>query len=315
MLKDKVVIKIEAGNGGKGSIATRNAKTNGGNGGDGGSVFLKGSTHLYDLGRFNSGRTYKAERGNPGLAYNRKGTDGTDLYIEVPLVTEVYEKGNLIAKISEHGEEVIVAKGGLGGFGNTYMKKHDEVRVTDNLERIEGEIKTVEFVLKLQADVIFIGYPNAGKSSILNALTKREVKTAPYAFTTLDPQIGLMDSLRLMDLPGLIEGSHEGKGVGTKFVKHTENSELIAHFISSEESDPIMAYRTMKTELDNIDPQLNLKKEIVIITKTDELEDQSEISKLESLFINNGIDVVSCTILDDESVEKVANRFHTILKK
>lgn len=298
MLKDIAVIKIESGKGGNGSMASRANRFVGGDGGKGGDVFLKGSNHIYDLGDFDNQKIIRADNGEPGQKLNLKGANAKHLYIELPLTTEVYIGGDLAHLIDSPDKVVKVASGGFGKMGSSRRKR--EGFDPNEAERAASKKVSAKLVLKLQADAIFIGYPNAGKSSLLNSLTNARVKTASYAFTTIDPQIALMDGLRLMDLPGLIEGTYEGKGLGTQFVKHTENSKLVVHFVSLEEEDPMKAYLSMRGELKNIGSDLHKKPEIICLSKTDEYD--GDLSKIEESFRALGLEVVSTSIIDDDSI-------------
>jgi GTP-binding protein len=191
-------------------------------------------------------------------------------------------------------------------------------------EPLPGSTKDLVLILKLQSDVIFIGLPNAGKSSMLNLLSDANAKIAAYAFTTLEPQLGLMDGIKLMDLPGLIEGTFEGKGLGTRFVKHTETSRLVAHFISLEnmksteginskdEPDLMENYKVMRKEIENIDPKLFAKPELVVLTKTDSVE-PSLVKKGEKIFQEIGVPVVSVSIIDDAAIAKLRAKIKEML--
>jgi len=312
MLKDYIKIKIESGRGGFGSMSMMGRRSTGGDGGRGGKVYFQGSENIYDLRNFNEDKIYKAEDGKRGGIKNQTGSIGKDLVIYVPLVTEIVEEGKLLCTISKHGQKELILKGGMGTYGNVTLRRKPKLRyeVVDS----DPQKKTVELILKLQSDIIFLGFPNAGKSSILNSLTEAKAKTAPYAFTTLDPQIGLMDGIKLMDLPGLIEGTHEGKGLGTKFLKHTENTKLVAHFISLENSDILKTYKSLRNEIKNISKELFEKKEIIILTKIDEVEEKV-IKKAEKLFKSKGMEVVSCSIIDDESIRRLREKLREVIEK
>lgn len=310
MLKDQINIKIQSGKGGKGSTAKFSHSVVGGDGGNGGDIYLKGSENLYDLHLYEQGKTYKAKNGEHGLKGNKKGSNGKDTILLLPLVTEVIIDGRIAHKIQEDNQMVEVLAGGIGGLGNVSLKRHS--RTGGSNPRTENQTIAMTLVLKLQSDVIFLGYPNAGKSSMLNELTNARVKTAPYEFTTIDPQIGLMDGLRLMDLPGLIEGTSEGKGLGTKFLKHTENCKLIAHFVSLENPNPMDTYMTLKDEIKKISLDLYDKKEIVVLTKSDMLE-KSDIANMEEMFRKKGLQVVSSSIIDDDSVDRLRTEFKQML--
>jgi len=187
---------------------------------------LKGTATRRDLSHLSPSKPYKAKMVNP-VVQKRGGIKGDDLIIEVPLGTEVYEDKKLLFKISKNLQEEKLLEGGLGSLGSISLSAND-FKMQEYKYNVEGKEKTINLVLKLACDVIFFGLPNAGKSSMLNELAHTAVKTASYSFTTLEPQTGLMDGLILMDLPGLIEGTVDGKGVGDEFIKHTENANLIS---------------------------------------------------------------------------------------
>lgn len=310
MLRDKVRIKIQSGRGGSGSMSTFGHRSTGGDGARGGSVYILGDENIYDLSRYNYDKTYKAEDGKPGKMKNKSGVIGKDLVLPVPLTTEVFIDGELAYKIEKHGQKELVLKGGLGEPGNISLKRNPKLEY--EIIKSEAEKKTLELILKLQSDIIFIGYPNAGKSSMLNSLTEAKAKTASYAFTTLDPQIGFMDGIKLMDLPGLIEGTHKGKGLGIRFLKHTESARIAAHFVSLEKSNPLEVYESLRKEIKSISEELYNKREVIVLTKTDEVK-KEEVEKAERLFKNKRLEVVSCSIIDDESIEKVKNRFKELI--
>jgi GTP-binding protein len=277
---------------------------------------------------------YKADRGEDGGKRRRTGNKGKDKVILVPLTTEVHIENRVPFKVTKHRQKVKILDGGKGGMGSITVAKHHysqlhgkngfsensygrdwdakfaqmDVKLTDDgkegyLGR-PGKMKKITLVLKLLGDAIFIGYPNAGKSSLLNSLTNAHVKTAAYAFTTLSPQIALMDGLRLMDLPGLIEGTYEGKGLGTSWVKHTESSKLVAHVISYENEKPMAMYKSMRKELKKIDPKLWAKPEMIILSKSDEA-DAKTIAKTEKAFRKLDKAVVSVSVIDDEALAKL----------
>ncbi len=310
MIRDKVRIKIQSGQGGAGSMATFGNRSTGGDGAHGGKVYILGDENTYDLSKYKHDKTYKAEDGKSGMMKNKTGVVGKDLVLLVPLTTEVFIDGEKALKIVKHGQKELVLKGGSGRPGNISLKRNP--RLENKIFKFEAEKKTLELVLKLQSDIIFIGYPNAGKSSMLNSLTEAKAKTASYEFTTLDPQIGFMDGLKLMDLPGLIEGTHEGKGLGIGFLKHTESVKLVAHFVSMENSNPLEVYESLRKEIKSISEKLYKRREIIVLTKTDEVK-KEEIERAERLFKNKGLEVVSCSIIDDESIEKVKKSFKKLV--
>lgn len=309
MLIDKVLITIQSGRGGNGSNAINVVgSASGADGGAGGNVYVIGDENIYDLSHFTFGKTYKAGNGENGERRLKTGADGKDLIIKVPLITEIRHNKRLICRISKHGQKEPLLQGGAGGFGNTSISKASKDGIyNDSVLPQKGEAgieKEINLILKLQSDVIFLGLPNAGKSSMLNTLTDAQAKVAPYAFTTLEPQIGLMKGIRLMDLPGLIEKTAEGKGLGTRFLKHTETARLVVHFVSLIEENPINGYKIIKKEVEDISEYLASLPEIVVLTKTDEV-DSKIIKKNISAFNKIGINPLTVSIIDDESIEKL----------
>lgn len=310
MLQDKVKIKIESGTGGPGSSAMYANRCSGGDGGKGGDVYLKGSIHTYDLGRFDPEKIYKALNGQPGLQKERKGDRVEDLTLLLPLTTEVYLDNNMIGKIEKDGQTLKILEGGVGGYGNATLMRNRDLR--SNEKERTNQKGTYTLILKLKSDIIFIGYPNAGKSSLLNELTNTHVKTASYQFTTLEPQLGIMDGLVLMDLPGLIEGTYEGKGLGTSFVKHTENCKLIAHFVSLENEDPYASYLAMREEIKKISKDMHNKPEVVVLTKTD-LVSEEQLKNVTKIFKDKGIETQSISIIDADALNILKQTFKKML--
>lgn len=284
-MRDLVNIQIQSGKGGDGIIAfDRSRKADGGNGGKGGDVYLEGTTNAFDFRNLDSGKTYKAEDGGRGEKYKKTGADGEDLVIKVPLVTKVFNgDGSEIISISKPNQRVKLLSGGKGGFGNFSLRGSAWDGKLTRTKGEEGESKELKLELNLRADAIFLGYPNAGKSSIINALTNAQYKVAPYEFTTLEPQLGVMDGKILMDLPGLIEGTYKGKGVGTQFLKHTKYANLLVHCISLENDDLLERYESMRDEFSRISGDLNSLDEFVIFTKADVLSEEEILEKQKEL--------------------------------
>lgn len=312
MLKDTINIKVESGRGGQGSFAKYKKRYIGGDGGMGGNVYLQGNENLHDFTTLNSDKIYKAENGKNGKPNNKKGRRGKDLYIKVPLITEIWVNDKLKCIIKKHGDTAKVAIGALGELGNISQRRNRNIGTIQS--QLETERVELNLILKLYSDAIFIGYPNAGKSSMLNEITNANVKTAYYEFTTLDPQIAYMDGIVLMDLPGLIEGTYEGKGLGTKFLKHTEYSKLLIHFVSLENKDPIETYKSLRAEIKNIDEDLYQKEEMVILSKHDEASEGKQ-KKILRLFENKGIPTVLCSIIDEKSIENVKSKIRKLLNE
>lgn len=294
---DEVNIEIGSGNGGQGSVAFRREKyvpmggPDGGDGGNGGSIIFVGDEGLNTLMHFRGLKTFKAPDGEKGGGSNMNGSNGENLLLKVPIGTLVYntETNELICDITENGQEYIVCEGGRGGKGNAYFKTstNQTPRFAQNGE--EGVSYHVHLELKLLADIALIGLPNAGKSTLISAISAARPKIADYAFTTLEPNLGVVTvnekTLVVTDVPGLIEGAAEGKGLGIKFLKHIERTSALVHLIDCsmflEEFEAIEAYATIRGELEKFNPELLNKKEIVCLTKIDAMTEE-EIERFRS---------------------------------
>lgn len=315
MLVDKVRVDFGAGAGGSGAVSFAiNKKPSGGDGGKGGDVYLLGENNLYDLRNFKQTKKYSADNGEPGSSNNRKGSGAKDLIIKVPLVTKVYDLDqNLLATVKEHGEKVLLLTGGIGGRGNYYFRKGQLDTLKKHTPGKPGEELKSFLELELMSDIVFIGLPNAGKSSMLNTLTNSNVKVADYPFTTLFPYLGIAEGMRLMDLPGLIEGTAKGKGIGKNYGRHLKNAKAIAHFLSLEESDPQASYKLIRKEVEEIAPELASRPEILVLTKSDNFSSDEIDSKLKDIkkWHNNYV-VVS--VIDDNQLSKLIDSFKKSIK-
>ncbi len=284
-------------------MATLQLRPDGGDGGNGGDVYFKGAAHLYGFRSYIEGEKYRAQNGEDGKKGDKHGSKGEDLILQVPLTTEITtEEGKKII-ISEEGQLVKALSGGKGTLGSVTMKKY-KIKPEKVMTDTDGRTARITLTLKIKSDIIFIGYPNAGKSSLLTAITNADAKAGAYAFTTLEPQLGRMNGLRLLDLPGLIDHAHKGKGLGTGFVKHTEYSRLIAHFVSYDNDDPVEAYESMREELANISEKLSTMPEVVLLTKYDEAT-QEKRESVKKYFNKHNVPFHECSILDDDSLTAV----------
>ena len=271
---DQVKIYIKAGNGGDGSPSFRREKfiefggPDGGDGGKGGSIILKSEQNLNTLIDFRYQQHHKAQRGENGSGQNRSGKSGKDLILKVPLGTQIFEEDNktLLYDFTKIGEEFIAASGGKGGLGNTRFKSSTNRAPKKFTKGAIGEEFTIWLQLKTIADIGIIGLPNAGKSSLLAAITNATPKIANYEFTTLNPNLGVVSydnkEITIADIPGLIEGAHEGTGLGTKFLKHIERCKSILHLIDITNENLNKSYNQVKNELKNYSTQLIKKKRI-----------------------------------------------------
>lgn len=294
---DEVDIEVISGEGGKGFVGYRREKyvpmggPDGGDGGEGGNICFQGDEGLNTLLHFRGLKTFKAEAGGNGAGSNMQGACGNDLILKVPVGTLIYHKetGDLLCDVTEHGQIYKAAEGGRGGKGNAHFKSstHQTPRFAQNGE--PGTAIPIHLELKLLADIALIGLPNAGKSTLISAISAARPKIADYPFTTLEPNLGVVElgekTIVVTDIPGLIEGAADGKGLGIKFLKHIERTSALVHLIDCsmflEEYEAIEAYVTVRSELEKFNPELLNKKEIVCLTKIDAMT-EDEIEKFRS---------------------------------
>ncbi len=282
MFVDYVVITVEAGTGGSGAEAFRREMgvprggPSGGNGGRGGSVYLRGDKQLSTLLDYQYQTLYRAERGEHGQGKSRFGRDGKDLELRVPVGTVVKdaETGEVIGEIIEDGQRLLVAKGGRGGRGNEAFATATRQAPTYWEPGEEGEVRKIALELKLIADVGLVGKPNAGKSTLLASISKATPKIADYPFTTLSPNLGVVPladhrTFVVADIPGIIEGAHEGKGLGLRFLRHIERTRTLALLIPADAEDLQAEYELLRSELAAYSPELAQKQHCVVITKAD----------------------------------------------
>lgn len=309
MLVDDVIITVKAGDGGNGAVAFFPQKGGpaGGNGGKGGDVYLIGASDIEALSQFKYKKSLQARNGENGGHSHKDGRNGGDLYVPVPIGTRIsVDKSNWIYEIQDTKTPFLLAKGGIGGRGNDEFKSSTNQAPRFAQKGKLGQEKTVHLQLRLIADIGFIGLPNAGKSSLLASLTNASPKIADYPFTTLEPNLGVIpeNKIILADIPGLIEGASQGRGLGIKFLKHIEKTQLLAHCIDAAIDNPVEAYATVRAEFEKYNPELLGKKEIIILTKTDQVT-QRELEKKIKVLKKINKSIVSVSILDDESLKKL----------
>lgn len=283
MFVDTAKVFISAGKGGDGAVSFRHeiyvdkGGPDGGAGGKGGDVIFVATENVNTLLDFRYKPELKATNGQNGAKRDRHGRDGEALYVKVPMGTVVRRDGEIIADLTDNGQEVVIAKGGDGGFGNAHFKS--SVRQTPRIaEKGElGDTFEAELELKLLADVGLVGFPNAGKSTFLSVVSNARPEIADYAFTTLTPNLGVADiddgSLLIADIPGLIEGASEGKGLGDAFLRHIERTAVLLHLIDAYSNDIAASYATIRKELANYNVELSDRPEVIALTKTDGLDD------------------------------------------
>lgn len=284
MLIDEAFIVIRGGHGGPGKVAFfpgMNTSPSGGNGGKGGDIYVKANAQMVSLERFVSQTKFEAESGQSGDNFRKLGHYGNDLTLQMPVGTLLIDKNTgQEFELLKDGQTILLAKGGKGGKGNDHFKSSTNISPTQAQPGLPGQERKLKLVMRMIADVGFIGFPNAGKSSLLNELTSAKVKTANYPFTTLSPNLGVLPGgIVLADIPGLIEGAAEGKGLGIKFLKHVEKVKLLIHCISCESTDIVKDYTAVRDELGKFNRNLLNKPEIVLISKSDLVEPQ-ELKKL-----------------------------------
>jgi len=278
---DQAKIYVKAGDGGSGSVSFRREKfiefggPDGGDGGDGGSVVLIAAANLNTLIDFRFQQHFKAERGHNGMGKKKTGRAGKDLILKIPVGTQIFEEDNntLIEDLKKIGQKIIVAQGGKKGLGNVRFKSSTNRSPRKKTDGTRGESFWIWLQLKVIADVGIIGMPNAGKSSLLSVLTKAKPKIANYPFTTLDPNLGVTNysdkEVTLADIPGLIEGAHEGTGLGDKFLRHIERCKSLIHLIDITNEDILENYLKIRKELSKYSSNLLKKKEIIVFNKID----------------------------------------------
>ncbi|MEK7641501.1 MAG: Obg family GTPase CgtA [Patescibacteria group bacterium] len=310
---DEITFHAKAGDGGTGVVRWRHEKGKefagaaGGNGGPGGDVYVRAVRDINILARHRSVKQFRATDGNAGENWSRQGSAGEDIYVELPIGSLVknVQSGREVELI-EDGQVSKILHGGRGGLGNEHFKASTNVKPEQSTDGMIGDEADFTVELNLIADAGFIGLPNAGKSSLLNVLTRANAKVGSYAFTTLDPNLGALHGYVLADIPGLIEGASEGKGLGHKFLKHVKRTKALFHLVSLENpADKIEeVYTTIRKELEKYGQGLTDKKEVIILTKTD-LVDAEAVKTARKILEKYNREILEVSILDDASIKKI----------
>ena len=320
MLIDDVKIRVSAGDGGKGAVAFNKNLMSlgpaGGSGGLGGSVYAEGVSDLSVLNQFRYKKEFKAESGQDGRGQFKDGPDGKNLTLQVPVGTVVHNltTEKTLAEITKIGERVLLAQGGHGGKGNFQFRSPKNTSPKQFQFGLPGEDFEFRLELKLIADVGFVGFPNVGKSSLLNELTAAKSKVANYLFTTLEPNLGVYYELILADIPGLIEGSSAGRGLGIKFLRHVERTKTLFHFVSAESENPEKDYKTIRKELGLYNKALLKKPEYLFLSKSDTAS-PAEIKKKLAKLKKINPKVLAISIYDHASIEAVKKILNLIKKE
>lgn len=324
---DEIQFHAKAGNGGDGVVRWRHERGKefsgaaGGNGGAGGDVYVRAVRDINILARHKVVKEFKARSGEAGQNWSRQGKFGEDFYIELPIGSVIRNlQTDRVVELVEDGQVSKILHGGRGGVGNEHFKASTNVTPMQSTPGMPGEEADFVVELNLIADAGLIGLPNAGKSSLLNALTRANAKVASYAFTTLDPNLGaLPGGYILADIPGLIEGASEGKGLGHKFLKHVKRTKILLHLVSLENKALVGTYKTVRKELEKYGHGLIDKKEILILSKTDTVtgtpaEVAKKIKAAKTALKKYNKNILEVSILDDASLKKLADQIVILIR-
>jgi GTP-binding protein len=325
---DRAAIEVKAGDGGDGAIAFRREKyvpaggPAGGNGGRGGSVVLVADAGLQTLLDFQFQRMFKAEGGARGGSKNKTGRGGGDRQVRVPCGTIVFdaETGELLGDLTTAGQELCVARGGVGGMGNAHFLSNRNRAPEKMTPGKPGEQRHLQLELKLIAEVGIIGLPNAGKSTLISAISSARPKVADYPFTTLTPNLGVVrrplgDGVVVADIPGLLEGAHAGVGLGYDFLRHIERTRLLVHLVDGSQTDPIAAYRTIQAELAAYGRGLTEKPQLVVVSKVDVIPSDTQMALQHSLAVAADSPVLAISAVTQVGCKELLQKLFDVLER
>ena len=324
---DQAKIHIQSGNGGNGCVSFRREKfvefggPNGGNGGKGGDIIIKCVDGLNTLIDYRYRQHFKAKNGSPGMGSDKTGRSGEDTIIEVPRGTLILEEDNeeVIADVVNKDQSLTILKGGNGGFGNAHFKSSENQTPRTANDGENGQEKWIWLRLKLIADIGLIGLPNAGKSTLISTVSEAKPKIADYPFTTLNPVLGIAkyndNELVIADIPGLIEGAHEGKGLGDRFLGHIERCNLLLHLIDANDTDVINSWKTVRNEISAYSNELAEKKEIIVLSKSDSINEEKLDEKLIILKHYTNKDVFKMSSVTGKGITSILRILHDNISK
>lgn len=333
MFIDYARIKVESGKGGDGCVSFRREKfvpkggPDGGDGGAGGNVIAKGNSNINTLINYRYSKTFKAKKGRHGEGKNKTGATGENCYLELPLGTIIYDITNgiheKIEEITEHGQTIILAKGGNGGRGNNRFKSSTHQAPHFAKQGGNSEFKELELELKLMADIGLVGFPNAGKSTLLSKVSDATPKIADYKFTTLEPSLGVVkindyESFVMADIPGIIEGAHDGKGLGIQFLRHIQRTRILLFIIDVNAQDAAHEYKTLKEELHLYDKYLDKKTHLIALSKIDTIPEKNRENLVASISNNFRQDIqeeiVAFSSVTGENLNKLKLKLQELIK-
>lgn len=321
MFIDDLKLYLKAGRGGDGVVRWRHEKgkdsggPSGGNGGKGGDIYAVGVRDIGALSSYRHVKEFEAGRGADGAKDTKQGEQGADIELKLPIGSRLTNTvTGHVFELLEEGQRILLLKGGRGGLGNEHFKSSTNISPKESTKGEDGDEAEFHIELLLVVDIGLIGLPNAGKSSLINVLTRARSKVGDYPFTTLEPSLGDLYGLILADIPGLISGASEGRGLGHKFLRHIERTKALVHVISSEEEDPVNAYTIVRQELELYNKEIIEKPEVVVLSKTDLISEEEKEERLKKLKkISDRVLAVS--ILDEGSVKELSDFLTKEFKK